>query len=231
MSGRRRDNRGKKKNKGRKPRNQGNNNHPSRMMGVLAVTPRVNGIKLQFNADLVLNNATVLVPFAWAYLNLTNPLLVNGGAASVVTFFAGYAAFYRKFRVRKFSVVARFGNAENFFGNGFVTPINFLPTNTLLQNTAAFRNIMTKRKLISPKGGKDEGLVRMHSNVMRFAGFANTNVEDNYVGTTDGSSSPTDNIYAIVAFDTNGVASVSGVFLSLTVTFWVDFMERQTPGN
>jgi len=89
----------------------------------------------------------------------------------------------------------------------------------------------SRRKLISPKGGVDHGTVRVAASIAQFGGSANTTVEDAYVGTTDNTSPPSDNLYIIYGFLTNGVATVTPALDVITVFVEIDFFELQSPAS
>jgi len=221
----------KKRLKGKARTKQKRHLGPMRMNGTLGVAPRVNGIRLNTRFIQVANNATVLNPFTYAYLNLTNPQLSNGGSATAVSFFLAYAAMYRKFRDRGYRVRTSYGNNEGFFDVPFNTPFNYLPPNTIASNNAAFINIQTRDKLASAKGGQDRSFLKFRGSVTSMAGFASNNTEDAYVGLTDGSSPPSDNIYTLVSTATNGLASIAGILIVVDIQFTIDFIEHQTPAG
>jgi len=212
--------------KGRK-----NNRPPALPRGMPSVASRVNGVKLRYTILTNLVNATIPNPFSYLYLNLTNPMISFGGSATAVPYFTMWATGYRKFRVRSFSVRVLFASAETTITVPFLCPFNYLPPNTAASNSAALNNILHRHKILSAKGGMDRASVMVRGNVRSMAGFANTNVEDAYVGLTDGTSPPTDNIYCLVSVQTNGIASIVGVLAEVTVQFSIDFIERQTPIN
>jgi len=204
---------------------------PRGMFGSLSVAPRVNGVCLSFETNDLLNQATLLNPFNFSYFNLTNPLISNGGSATAVPYFTAWTGMYRKYRVRKFAILARFQNSETFGIIPFVCPLNFLPTSTAANNAAYVKNILAKKKISGGIAGMNVTSLSVSHTVAQMSGFANSDVEDAYVGLTDGSAAPSDNIYAVVGTDNNGAASVAGVLASVKVTFWIDFIERQTPAN
>jgi len=201
------------------------------MQRISAIPPRMNNVRLSAEILLNLANATVPVPYGYSFYVVTNPMICNQGSATSVPYFTMYTAAYRKFRVRNFSVTVNYVNTETHAVNSFVCPFNYLPPNTVASNQAALTNILCRKKLVSPAGGMDRATLRISQSVSSMAGFANTNVEDAYVGLTDGTSPPSDNIYVLVATQTNGLASVIGVLTSVLISFGIDFMERQTPLN
>jgi len=204
---------------------------PARLSGIMGVTPRMNGIKLHTEFNLVAANATLVNPFTYAYLNLTNPQLSNGGSATAVPFFGMYTAGYRKYRVNNYHVRLRYANSEAFIVAAFTCPFNYQPPNTLSSNTAAYQDVLTKHALLSSKGGMDNKTISFSGSVASMAGFANRGIEDPYVGLTDGTSPPSDNIYTLISCGTGGPASVTGVFIEVAIDFVIDFEERQTPAS
>jgi len=204
---------------------------PRALFGAPSVAPRVNGVKLSFETNDLLNNATLVNPFNFSYFNVTNPLISNGGSATAVPFFTAYTGMYRKYRVRKFQVQAKFESAEAFGTIPFVCPLNFLPTSSAANNAAYIKNILARKNIMGGATGMNRTNITVSKSIATMSGFANTDVEDAYVGLTDGSAAPSDNVYCVVGTDNNGAASVSGVLASVKVTFWIDFIERQTPAN
>jgi len=218
--------------KGRRGRGRGGrgriNTRPLNMRGVLTVAPRENNVWISDEVATTIGSATVLNPYNYMYFNLTYPLAWNGGSATTPALFSGQKANYRKARVKAFVVTIRAVNNETFPGEVSITPVNFLPPNTLAQNVANVKNPMTRKKIISSKGGMDKATVVYRGSTRSFGGFASTNVEDNFVFNTDGSSPPTDNVYAAILVDTAGLAAFAGVTFFSTIRFLCDFAERQT---
>jgi len=192
------------------------------------VANRMNDVKLTFTEDIVLNNATLLNPYGFSFFVMTNPIDLNQNSATNEPFFTAYKGMYRKYRVRKYSVRATFMNAENYGIKGYLSIVNFAPTNTAANNLAAVQN--SRRCYCSGKGGMDRATCVVKGSV-RKAGFATTMTEDSFVSVTDGTSSPADNIYVVCGTDTNGVASVSGVEVGISIVLHIDFMERQLPSS
>jgi len=218
--------------RGRSNANVSNPVIPRGMFGVPSIPPRINGVMLSFETNDLLNQATALNPFNFSYFNVTNPLISKGGSATAVPFFTAYTGMYRKFRVRRFRVKACFANSEAFGVIPFVCPVNFLPTSTAPNNASYISNILCRKNgVLGGVGGNNVKNLFVQHTVASMSGFANTNVEDALVGLTDGTGSPSDNIYVVVGTDNNGAATVGGVLASVTVTFWIDFIERQTPPN
>jgi hypothetical protein len=77
----------------------------------------------------------------------------------------------------------------------------------------------------------DHASLTTRASISSFGGSANTTVEDAYVGTTDNTSPPTDNLYFIYGFLTNGVASVSGATNIITISVDIEFFELQSPAT
>jgi len=177
----------------------------------------------------VLGTATVLNPYSQTYVNFTNVLAWNAGAATVPSMFVGKKGDYRKARVTGFRLTVRAVNNETFPCEVSVTPLNFLPPNTLLQNQANVKNPLTKRRTLSAKGGQDKCSVSVSGTTQSIGGFSyRFGVEDPLVFNTDGSSAPTDNVYAAINVDTAGLAAAAGVTLWLAMHWTMDFFERQT---
>jgi len=173
--------------------------------------------------------ATLLAPWSLNYIILTNPNSFTGASTSVPGY-ASLAAMYRKYRVRTGRLVYRCQNNEGFGIEIFACPVNFLPS--LTADPSRYLSMQNARRyLMSPKGGMDHGTVRVSASIAQFGGSANTTVEDNYVGTTDNTSPPSDNLYIIYGFLTNGAASVNYNLDVITVSVEIDFFELQSPAT
>jgi len=184
--------------------------------------------RIQYN----LVNATVLNPFSYQYLNLTNPLIWFAGSPSTTPFFTMNAAGYRKFTVVAGSVNIRFANAEATVVAPYLNVVvNSLLPNNAANNLAHFQNPETRVAEISPPTGNSTCTLSHSWSKFAKTGFRDLGVEDSYVGLVDGTSPPADNIYAIFGCATNGPASIIGVLALITIKFRIRFMEKQTPLN
>jgi len=179
----------------------------------------------------ILNNASLVLPYAYQYVNLTTPLIANNGSATVIPFWTAMQARQRKYKVLKTMVRAQFVNQEAFGVDIGICPMNSLLTQSIINCRGALSNARCKKNLVSGVGSPNKTTLVSSQSISNFAGFFSRGAEDNYVGNTDSSSLPTDNIYLMIVGDTNGVASVSGILVSVEVHFYIDFMEAQTPVN
>lgn len=202
---------------------------PVNMRGALGVPPGETNVALTDLFSGILGTATVPNPFSYTYVNITNILAWNAGAATTPGMFVGAKGNYRKARVTRFSLEVSACNLEAYPVELSITPVNFLPPNTLAQNQSNVKNGKARRIALSPKGGMDRGVVRYSGNTQSVGGFSyQFGVEDPLVFNTDGSSPPADNIYFAVNIDTAGLAAISGVTLWIRPKFWLDFFEPQT---
>jgi len=184
---------------------------------------------LKFDLRFTAPSATLVAPWSLEYIVITNPNNFTG-VSTAVSGYTSLAAMYRKFRVRKGSLVFSCQNNETFGIEMFATPVNFLPS--LVTDPTRFLNMQnSRRRLISPKGGIDHGTVKATASIAQFGGSANTAVEDSYVGTTDNTSPPSDDLYIIYGFLTNGVATVTPALDVITVFVEIDFFELQSPAS
>jgi len=188
-------------------------------------------VKLRTVFNDVINNATLAIPYGYAYVNLTNPLKSNGGAATIVPFWTEQQGRQRKYRVFKTRVSVSAVNQEAFGVDFGIVAMNSLLVQTVANCKSSLSNIRCRKKLVSGVGSPNRCDLRSQQSITDFAGFYTRGAEDNYVGLTDGSADPTDNIYLMIIADTNGAASVSGILVSVTVEFVVDFMEPQNAVN
>jgi len=177
-------------------------------------------------------NATVPIPYSYYYLVLTNPLIWNNGAASTTPFFTKNAAGYRKFTVVGGSVNIHYANSEATTVSPYLNVVvNSLLPNTLATAQANFQNPETRVAEISPPTGNSTCTLSHSWTKYGKTGFRDLGVEDSYVGLVDGTSSPSDNIYAIFGHYTGGIASIIGVNALITIKFNIRFIEKQTPIN
>jgi len=184
---------------------------------------------LTFNLRFTAPAATLLSPWSLEYIVLTNPNIFTG-VSTPVPGYTELAGLYRKYRVRSGSLLYSMQNNEAFGVEMFSCPVNFLPSLTT-DPTRYLSMGGAKTRLISPKTGMDHGTVRTNASIARFGGSANTTVEDAYVGTSDNSSPPADNLYFIYGFMTNGLATVSPALNVITVSVTIDFFELQSPST
>jgi len=184
---------------------------------------------LKFDLRFTAPSATIASPWSLEYIVLTNPNNFTG-ASTAVSGYASLAAMYRKNRVIKGSLVFSCQNNDAFGIEMFATPVNFLPS--LTTDPTRFLNMQnSRRRLVSPKGGIDHGTVKASASIAQFGGSASTAVEDNYVGTTDNTSPPSDNLYFLYGHLTNGVATVVPALNVITVFVEIDFFELQSPAT
>jgi len=184
---------------------------------------------LKFDLRFTAPSATIASPWSLEYIVLTNPNNFTG-ASTAVSGYASLAAMYRKNRVIKGHLIFSCQNNDAFGIEMFATPVNFLPS--LITDPTRFLNMQnSRRRLISPKGGIDHGTVKATASIAQFGGSASTAVEDNYVGTTDNTSPPSDNLYFLYGHLTNGVATVVPALNVITVFVEIDFFELQSPAT
>jgi len=179
----------------------------------------------------ILNNASLVIPYAFAYVDLQTPLKANGGAATVVPFWTMIALRQRKYYVWKTVVTVEFVNQEAFGIDFSITPVNFLPSQTVVLQRALLSNHRAKKRLVSGAGSPNRCTLKSTQTVADFGGFYARGAEDSHVGNTDSSADPTDKLYLNISGDTNGAASVSGVLVSVKVVFFLDAMEPNSPLN
>jgi len=184
---------------------------------------------LNFDLRFTAPSATALAPWSLEYIVATNPNNFTGVSTSVPGY-SELAGLYRKYRVRSMSLKYSCANNDSFPVEMFVAPVNFLPS--LTTDPSRFLSMEpARRKILSAKGGMDHGTLLCNAMVSQFGGSANTMVEDAYVGTTDNTSPPTDNLYFIYGFLTNGAATVSPALDIVTVAIEIDFFELQSPAT
>jgi len=184
---------------------------------------------LTFDLRFTAPAATLLAPWSTELIVMTNPNIFTSVSVSV----PGYtplAGIYRKYRVRSGRLTYKYANGETFPTEMFATPVNFLP-NLATDPTKYLSMQNSRRKIVSAKGGIDHGTVTTRASIAAFGGAANTTVDDDYVGTTDNSAPPVNNLYFIYGFLTNGVATAAGSMNVITVSIEIDFFELQSPAT
>lgn len=192
---------------------------------------RAEGVIITTEFTSFLNNSGA-IPFARIYVNCTNPLLANNGAATASPFFDIYRQLFRKFQVNKCTVRAQFANGEAYALIPFLCPINYLPPFASTAELQSYvSNEYSRKMLVSGKGGMDRIALRKPINIAKMSGFITDLAATSLVGNTDGSGAPANNVYCVVGTDNIGAASVLGTAVSIIVTFTLDFMERNTPQN
>jgi len=180
-----------------------------------------------FDLDFAAPAATVIFPYSLEYIIATNPNVLTVSSSAV----PGYTAMktlYRKYRVFQTQLRFSLANNEAFPVEMFACPVNFVPS-LVTSPVAYFSQPGCQTKLVSAKGGLDNHTLVVTASPAKFGGSASTSVEDAYVGTTDNTSPPSDNYYFLYGFNTNGLATVSGVTLLVRIHVWLEFFELQSP--
>jgi len=199
---------------------------------MLDVLPPHEVIKLTSVFNYVLNNATVLIPYGYAYVNCSQPLVSDGGSATVIPRWAELTSRYRKYRVWNARIRASIVNQEAYGIDFFVCPMGSLLPQTVANCRAALSNMRAVSHIVSGAGSPNQKVLTKNAGVASYAGVLTRHVEDLYAGSTDGTSLiPTDNFYFMIGTDTNGVASVSGCFVSVKMTWIIDLWEPQNAIN
>jgi len=173
--------------------------------------------------------ATALFPYQLEYAVCTNPNILIVTSTSP-PFWNSFKAMYRKYRVYKSKIEFTVVNTENFPVEAFVCPVNFVP-NLTVSPIAYYSQPGSKSSLVSPKGGLDRVRLTSTTSPATWGGSANTAVEDAYVGTTDNSAPPSDNIYWIYGVDTIGNASVAGITFNIKIWVWLSVFEPNSPSS
>jgi len=171
--------------------------------------------------EVVLNNATLLIPYGFTYTNLSNPPLVAAGSPSP-TGLSGYGDMVN--RQRKGCVYAirsryTFTNQEAYSIVACVCPCNFLPTSALILDNALFSNRRCVRKMVSGVGSPNRATISITTALSDFGGFNPGRTEDAHVFTLSPFSAAADSMYHAVFTATAGVASVAGVQVLVEHTY------------
>jgi len=153
---------------------------------------------------------------------------ITGGTGSPFSGEVAWTGLYRKYRGYKATTKVTFINLETFPVTVWLCPVNFDPTIAFAPATA-LRNPLCREMLLSPKGGLDRTTLTITSTTSTFGGSASFLVDDDYVGNTDNSAAPTNNVYHAYGILNDGVAvSVSGVSTLSHTILKLDYFELQT---
>jgi len=191
----------------------------SNVRGFLNMKPRE---KFLVVADFktVLNNATLLIPYCFAYINFSNPLKANGGAATNVWQWSTLMGKKRKFLIEGAKATIDFEAQENFGQIPFQGPSNYQPPNTVAQAILTLCQPQTKTQMLGPVGSPNVKRLITYIDIAGYGGFNPRNSEDAHWGGLNPAADPSDNMYLHYGIDTNGLASVSGNIAHVRVVFY-----------
>jgi len=207
--------------------------------GVVTMVNKVGGFAperlrtiLNYDQQFLLPAATLIAPWGLEILKLTAP----NNLTTIATTIPGYSALladYRKYRMYhvslKFTVVNRDPAVAIEI---FAWHVNFLPSAST--DPTRFLSLCGKRhrKLLAPGAGINVGAVSLATDVAAFGGSEATRVEDSYVGNTDGTADPTDNVYVIYGYRTLGALAVTvSPAATISVNLTGEYFELQSPAN
>jgi len=153
---------------------------------------------------------------------------ILGNATSPYSGEVPWTGLYRKYRGYRAVTKVTFINLETFPVTVWLLPVNFDP-GVSFSSTTALRNPLVREFLLSPKGGMDRCSLTIQSTTSTFGGSASFLVDDDYVGNTDNSAAPTNNVYHAYGIQNDGVAvSVAGVSSLSHTKLLLDYFELQT---
>lgn len=184
---------------------------------------------LDFDFRFTAPFATVASPYALDVIVATNPNNFTQTSTPVPGFLE-LAGLYRKYRTNSAQFRYETLNNDSFGIEMFICPVNFLPS-VATDPTRYLSQGVSRRKLVSGKGGIDHGALTISTSVKDFGGSSSTSVEDPYVGSTDNTSPPSDNFYFLYGFLTNGSATVTQGLNVIHLRVNIDFFELQTPAT
>jgi len=187
-------------------------------------------VDLHYQQIFDLATSTIVFPFSLKAYNLTNAFDWDPTLGLTTTpGFASWAGLYRKFRVPHNTIEMECVNKEAFGINAFIAVVNFLPSLVASpQKYLSSNDFDSHQRLLSPVSGANHMKTRLRASINSFGGSANTQVEDAYCYLTDGTSSPGDNLYALIGHESNSVASVSGATFTIRIHATVEFFELQS---
>jgi len=187
---------------------------------------------LRYEQIFTLPVATGIAPWGLEQLKLSAP----PNLTTVPTTIRGFAALladYRKYRMAKFKLKFTVVNRDLLVPiEIFLAPVNSQPPTT----TDPSKYIETlrphSRKSLSFAPGMNVGSVSLSISLPKFAGAANSTIDDNYTGLMDGSSDPPNNVWCLYGYRTFGGGAITlGPSASISVELDGDFYELQSPAN
>jgi len=187
---------------------------------------------LRYEQIFTLPVATGIAPWGLEQLKLSAP----PNLTTVPTTIRGFAALladYRKYRMAKFKLKFTVVNRDLLVPiEIFLAPVNSQPPTT----TDPSKYIETlrphSRKSLSFAPGMNVGSVTLSISLPKFAGAANSTIDDNYTGLMDGSSDPPNNVWCLYGYRTFGGGAITlGPSASISVVLDGDFYELQSPAN
>ncbi len=187
--------------------------------------------KLRFSKFVTMSAAASTaanIIFAPTYAYDIDPTIGSTAMAG----FSEYAQMYRFCRVQASNIVLHFANQQSFNVVAYVTPVNTNPGANYAASTAQtfLANPFTRQAILGPLTGRNTAIVRHSETTAKYAGAWNARVNDTYVGSTTGASSPTNNWYWTVGVV--GTASVStGVDVLVTLDIDIEFFELTNPSS
>jgi len=153
---------------------------------------------------------------------------ILGNATSPYSGEVPWTGMYRKYRGYRSTTKVIFINLETFPVTVWLLPVNFDP-GVSFSSTTALRNPLAREFLLSPKGGMDRCALTINTTISTFGGSSSFLVDDDYVGNTDNSAAPTNNVYHAYGVQNDGAAvSVSGVSTLCHTKLLLDYFELQT---
>jgi len=168
----------------------------------------------------VAGGATVLLPYTYNYINLSNPLKANGGAATNVWYWSVVSALMRKYLITHIIVQADLESQELFGTIPFLGPANYLPANTVVEAQTTIQSPLTVTKIMAGVGSMNRAHLEISVDLLKLGGFDPLNSEDVHWGGLNPVADPGDNMYATLIVDTNGAASASGILVNVRVGFY-----------
>jgi len=169
---------------------------------------------------ILLNNATVLSPYSYAYLNVSNPVKSNGGAATQVFMWSILTAMMRKYLITHVLVEMDIENQETFATIPALGAVNYLPPNTVAQAQLTLNQPQTIVRMISGVGSPNRTKISLAIDLQSYGGFNPKNSEDAHWGGLTPVLDPADNMYAHICVDTGGVANVAALLVNVRIGFF-----------
>jgi hypothetical protein len=144
--------------------------------------------------------------------------------------FLEWGGIYRLYRTNSAKLSVSFSSNEAFPTVPYVCPVNTDPGANYAGAVAQqyLANLLSKRKDIGPLTGNGICQITDEQSTDGFAGAKNTKTIDNYVGSTNGGTLPTNQWYWTVGLIASQ-AMVSGVDVDVQLDIDVDFFEVLSP--
>lgn len=223
-----------RKGNGRRSLNQNGTSNRRVDMPRILVNPSTSFVSPRFRTKLRWNGSGIQL---FAGQSRTNSRICPTNAYDIDTAvgstsmpgFAELAALYRYYRVLSFRMTVQFVNKEAFPVEVYICPLNYDPGANIATQQALLSSTWCRKKVLGGSTGNSSCRLSQTVRISDFAGFGATMADSFYVGRTDGSSAPPNEVYEATGVQTDGSNMLNGVFSTTDLEIVIDFFEITTP--